>query len=80
MNQMTDIAPLTLTPTQLIGKMVDLHTAYGLGTSGYAMRSGYDAREQLQELVAALLDNGHLMAWATAYEAQQLRAKTEGYA
>jgi hypothetical protein len=77
---MTDIAPLTLTPTQLIGKMVDLHTAYGLGTSGYAMRSGYDAREQLQELVATMLESGQLMAFAAAYEAQQLRAKTEGHA
>ena len=78
MNALTEVRPLS--PTQVVGKMIDLSTAYGLGLEGYCQRSAYDAREQLQELVAELIADGRLMAWAQCAEAAELAERTRRFA
>ena len=78
MNALSEIRPLT--PTQLVSRLIDLQSAYQLGLDGYCMRAGYDAREQLQELVAELITDGRLMAWAQCAEQAELAERTRRFA
>lgn len=78
MNALSEVKPIS--PTATVSRMIDLLSAERLGVDGYSQRCAYLAKEQLDELVRDLLSNGQMMAWATAQEDVDLRARLEAFA